>query len=620
MRLDELQKKLYKPEAEFEERLKGPEAFEVEQKREKKVSQEWQKTEKKQMSPQKKKKIWIISTLVVIVFLAAAGLFIWRGLNSFDRDEVELEISGAERVVSGEEVKYTVKYGNNTRLVLENVKLVFHYPEGSIPSSQGGLDETIDLDDLAIGQEQEIELLVRIIGLRGEKRQAWAELTYQPTGISSQYTNEAEFESEVISVPLILDFDLPEKLVAGQAFDFSLRYLNQAEVSFDDVRIQIEYPYDFVFESANLEPLEQDSIWSLSRLMAGEQGKIFIRGSIQGEEGDVKSFKAQLGLYQDEEFTPYAETVGALQISTSPLFISQTVNGSNEYIAQAGQELIYQIDYKNTTDVRIKNVIITSKLQGKALDLTSLKLGAGSFDGTSQTITWNASNVPGLESLGPHQQSQVSFSVKIKNPLPVSNYSDKNFTVISDAKIDSSEIPLSLKDIEITGQSQITTKVASQLSLQTQGYYYDDLIANSGPIPPKVGQTTSYTIKWRLVNTSNGLEQVRVTASLPPHVTWKNRISGSGLSYNSQTGQVTWLVGDLPAGTGVLLPVKEVAFQISITPGLAHLGNLVELIGQSQVKGQDSFVDLSLTNTDGSIDTDLPDDLSITQQQGRVVE
>jgi len=97
-------------------------------------------------------------------------------------------------------------------------------------------------------------------------------------------------------------------------------------------------------------------------------------------------------------------------------------------------------------------------------------------------------------------------------------------------------------------------------------------------------------------------------------------MSDSGLKYNSQTGQVIWSVGDLPAGTGVLLPVKEVAFQISITPGLAHLGSLVELIGQSQANGQDNFVDLELTSTDGSIDTDLPDDLMVSRQQGEVVQ
>ncbi|MBU2068418.1 hypothetical protein KKE13_02485, partial [Patescibacteria group bacterium] len=324
MKLEELQKKLYKPEAEFEDRLEGPEAFDIDREREKKaVAQEWQKIEKQQdeVPHQWKKKIWIIGISVVVVFLAVAGFLIWRGFTSFDKNGVVIEIYGAERVVSGEEVKYLIKYNNNTRLVLENLKLVFHYPKDSIPANQQSLDETIDLPNLAPGQEKEIELLARIIGLKGENRKAWAELSYQPVGISSQYTNEVEFTSQVISVPLILDFDLPEKLVTGQNFDFSLRYSNQAEVSFDDVQIRIDYPTGFNFESAGLVPLEDenDNVWSLGKLMAGEQGRIFIRGSIQGEEGEVKSFRTQLGIFKNEEFIPYAEAVGALQISNSPL-------------------------------------------------------------------------------------------------------------------------------------------------------------------------------------------------------------------------------------------------------------------------------------------------------------
>jgi len=478
------------------------------------------------------------------------------------------------------------------------------------------------LPDLAVGQENQIELPVRVIGLQDETKKAWAELSYQPGKITSTFTNQAEFSTKIISVPLILDLDLPNRLVSGQSFSFSLKYLNQGEVSFDNLQIQIDYPAGFTFQTAEPQPLKEDRIWSLGDLMAGQEGKIFIQGNIQGEEGQVKSFQAQLGLFKEEQFTPMAETVNALQISLSPLSVNQTVNGTTDYITQAGQKLTYQIDYENTTDVGIRDVNITSKLEGSALDLTSLELREGSFDGASQTITWKASNLPALEFLGPHQSGQLAFSVKVKNPLPIANYSDKNFKIINIVKIDSPQPPLSLKDIEIAGQSQTITKVASQLTLQAKGYYSDDLIPNSGPIPPRVGQTTTYTIKWRLINTANDLDQVKVEAFLPPHVQWQNKISptNADLEYDSQTGRLVWQVGDLPAATGILLPVKQIAFQVAITPGLAHLGSFVELAGQSKATGQDNFVDISLENINQVIDTELPNDSTTSRQDGIVVE
>ena len=622
MKLDELKKKLYKPEVGFEDRLEGPDFFQSKEQIKEKIIKDWEIKEKKEIPPKKKEKIVIIGISIAVVFIIISGFFIWRGFTSFDKNNIELEINSAERVVSGEEIKYIVKYKNNTRLTLENVKLIFHYPEDSIPSNQKGLDETIDLPDLVAGQEKETELLVRIIGLRGENKKAWVELTYQPINISSQYTNSAEFINEVISVPLILDFDIPDKLVTGQSFDFSLRYVNQAEVSFDDVQIRLDYPDGFVFESANIEPIEEDRIWSLGKLMAGEQGNIFIRASIQGEEDEIKSFKSQLGLFKDDKFTPYTEAIGAIRISSSPLSVIQTVNNTDNYITKAGEKLNYSITYKNTTDIGISNIIITSKIQGQILDLTSLDLNNASFDGETQTIIWNIGNTPDLEYLGPYESGQLNFSVNIKSFLPINNYNDKNFTVSNSVKIDSLDIPIALKDIEIFGHSQLITKMASQITLQSKGYYYDDLIPNQGPIPPKLDQVTSYTIKWRLINTSNDLKNVKVSAFLPPHVKWNNKVNPGydDLKYNTQTGQIIWTIGDLPAATGILLPVREVAFQVKITPSMAHLGGLVELIGQSNVMGQDDFVNLELTNTSKLINTDLPDDLNMDGQDGIVVE
>jgi len=621
MALEELKKKIYKPGAQFGERARPPEAFQPGRQPKERTPSDWSKLKKKGLSP-RRKKYWLIGSLAVFIFLIVIGWLFWHGLTSFDKDKVGLEINGAERVISGEEIVYIIRYQNQTRLELTQLQLVFHYPEQSIPSETDDLVQAIELDDLAVGQENQIELPARIIGLEDEKKTAWAELNYQPAGLSSTFTNRAEFSNEIISVPLILDLDLPDRLVNGQSFRFSLKYVNQAEVSFENLGVKINYPTGFSFQSADPQPSEENNSWSLDNLMAGQEGKIFIQGLIQGEEGQAQSFRAELGIFKEEEFEPIAKTINALEISSSPLSVDQTVNGQTNYIAKAGERLVYLINYQNTTDVGIDEVVITSELTGAAFDLSSLDLKEGSFDGASRTITWKTSNLPALEFLRPGQNGQLSFSINLKDPLPINSYTDKNFEVTNSVKIDSSQPPLSLGDIQIAGQSQLVSKIASQLTLQTKGYYYDDLISNSGPIPPKVGQTTTYTIKWRLINTANDLEEVKFEASLPPHVQWQDRVSPSdeNLNYNARTGRLTWQVGHLPAATGVLLPVKQVAFQVAITPGLAHLGGFVELIGQSRANGRDTFANLDLEKTSSPIDTDLPDDPNIRRQDGIVVE
>ena len=626
MELKELKKKLYKPESDFEERLKIPELFQPEKEREKKSSEEWNDLEKNKFSfsfSRKQKKYLFISVIsLIFIFLATAGFMFWRGLTSFDTDSVKLEISGPERIISGEEVIYKVKYKNNTKLSFKNIKLIFRYPEGSIHSGSNDLIESLNLADLEAGQENQIEFPVRIIGLKNDVKKVSAVLSYEPGEIASVFSNLSEFSSEIISVPLILNFDMPKELVNGQSFEFSLKFINQSDVPFDDLRIKVDYPSGFNFKSSEPQSLEEDNVWFIDKIEAGEEIEIFVTGDIDGAEGEVKPFKAQAGILNNDQFTLYSESISALKISSSPLSVTQTINDSSSYTAEAGEKLKYQINYKNTTGVGIRSVIITSKLEGDALDYASLDLRDGSFDGSSQTITWKASNLPELEFLSPGQEGKISFSIKVKDPLPINNYNDKNFEIVNTVKVDSLQAPLSLKDIDVAGNNELSVKIKSQLTVQAQAYYNDDSISNSGPIPPKVGQMTTYTIKLRLINSSNDLSGVNIEAFLPPHVKWMGNFkpTNSDLRYNFNTGQLIWDVGNLPSATGILLPVKEVVFQVSITPGIANVGHLLELIGQAKVAGYDNFAGLEISSTDKPIDTNLPDDLTVERIQGIVIE
>jgi hypothetical protein len=624
MELEELKRKLYKPGAEFEERLKEPEIFEPGLEKEKIKLEQWQKAEKKKtfLTPKRKTYLFRLGIGLGVIFLFVIGLTTWRGLTSFDKNKVSLEISGPERIVSGDEAVYTIKYKNNTKIVLKEVKLIFYYPSESLPLETEDLIQAIDLDYIGAGQENKVELKARVIGLKDSQKTARAKLSYKPSIINSLFENEAEFSTEIFSVPLVLDFDLPDRLTSGQSFSFSLEYLNQAQVDFKDLWLKLEYPAGFNFESAEPQPIERNNVWAIGDLMAGAKRKLFLNGTIEGQEGERKSFQAKLGILKNDQFVSYAEIIEALQISVSPLFVSQTVNGVTNYIGKAGEVLNYKIKYRNTTDVSINEIIITAHLEGPAIDLPSLKLEKGSFDGINQLITWNAGNLPELGLLEPYKEGEIGFSVRIKEPLPIKSYNDKNFIITNNVKINSLKHPLSLANIKIKGESELVVKIASQLAIQAKGFFRDDLIKNRGPIPPKVGETTTYTIKWQISNTSNDFKKVKVIAYLPPHVQWLNKIEPavSDLKYNSQTGQLVWSVGDLPSATGILLPVKQIAFQVSITPGLAHLDKLVELIGQSRAAGQDSFTGLELENSDEPIDTNLPDDLTISRKDGIVVE
>lgn len=628
MDLEELKKRLYKPGATFEERPETPEVFEPGRKQEyPKVGKEWStlpKLKKWQLSSQQKKFFSRTFILLTIIIVIVAGFMFWRGLVFFDKNKVVLKIYGPERIISGEEITYIVQYKNNAKVALENIQLSLEFPEGAVwqNSQADTLVQTVSLGKILPQAEDRKEFKVQIMGLKDSQKKIIARLNYQPANIKSFFENKTEFQSIIISVPLVLNFDLPERLVNGQIVNLTIRYLNTSDAVFSDLKLKMEYPAGFNFISAYPRPDEDKNIWLFSQISAKEEGKIVISGSLAGQRDEIKSFQAQLGITKNETFIPLAESLNSSQILVPPLNISQIINNSENYIANAGDTLHYKIKYENTADVEISSVIIGSKLEGDVFDFASLNIKKGFFNSLTNTIIWNTASLPQLALLSSHSEGEVEFSIKIKDKLPINNFNDKNFIVTNTVKIDSLNVPLPLMGTQLSGESKLITKLNSRLILNVRGYFKDTLIPNFGPLPPKVSQMTTYTLYWQIINTSNDLENVRVEAYLPSYIHWVNRFEpeNAEIKYEPNTGKITWNIGKLPAAIGILSPVKYAAFQVGLIPAANQIGSIVNLIGNSTITGRDTFTNVNLTVTEKSLRSDLPDDPTVGWENSRVSE
>ena len=622
MELKKLKKKLYSREP-LEEREYYPEEFIPGKEPEEIKLEEWEKTEKPSTFKKAKRKMFwgIFIVLFLLIILIAGGAFFYQFYFSFDKSQVKVSISGPLNALSGDEVTYLIKCENRSKVDLTNAKLYFWFPENSLPLDKNGNLRIIDLKNISKNSQKQLEFKAKIFGSKGEKKIAKAKLIYKPLHISSLFENEAKFETSIIEVPLILDFDLPEKIVSGQEIKFSLEYINQSQVSFDHLEIKIIYPSGFHFKSSAPLPSEGDNIWKIGDLNANESGKIFVQGTIEGNINEPKPFQAKIGKEKEGKFIVYSQNTESSIISLPPLLVKQFVNDKEEYIAEEGEKINYRIEYKNTCDIGIKNVIITCKLKGEALDFSSLELENGSFLEETHTITWRASDIPDLELLTPGKSGKIEFSIKIKKPLPIFSYNDRNFKVVSIVKIDTLSPPLVLSNLQIGSENEIVTKIKTKLVLEAKGYFRNSPISNTGPIPPKVGEKTTYTIVWQVLNSSNDLTETKVETKLPSYIKWEGKVepNNQDVRYDPVTRKVTWYIGYLPAGTGIISPVRQVAFQIGFIPSLYQVGDLVKLIEKSKATGKDYFVNEKIQVEDEEIYTDLPDDDTISRRDGIVI-
>lgn len=422
-----------------------------------------------------------------------------------------------------------------------------------------------------------------------KKAQAW--LSYQPKNLKARYESKTSHNARINSVPLTLEFDLPSKIDSGKEIDFQLNYFSNVDYPLANLGIKIEYPSDFEFQSSKPKPLEKTE-WNIGLLNKAEGGRIQITGSLSGEVGEQKQFKAQLGTWRDGEFVLLKESIRAVQIVTPSLYISQQINNNSQYVARVGDTLHYEIFFKNIGNDAFSNLFLVVKLEGDLFDFQTTKAPLGDFESGDNSLIFDWRKSPKLQFLDTQEEGRVEFWIDLKDDWAITNADQKNLT---------------LKDKVFLGQAQkeFTTKVDSKLSIIQKGYYADEVFGNSGPNPPRAGEQTTYTIIWQAKNYYNDVKGVRVKATLDNNVRLTGRIfpEDSRLTFDSNSREVVWELADLEAGQGVLSPISSVAFQITLTPATFQQGANLGLIGAARITGEDEFTSLIVGGESSPINT-----------------
>lgn len=543
-----------------------------------------------------KKAIFLILLIVVIV-----GFFtyiIYMG-SMFSKEILKLEIMGPDSAKTGEEIEYTVKYKNNGNFVLEQPKLIFEMPENSL-TEDGKTRITQNLKDIYPGDQELIRFKTRLLGKDNDLKTAKASLTYVPKNITAPYESDTSFTTKIETTPITLDFDLPSKLEKGKEAQYSINYFSNIDYPLENLSIKVEPISGFDFVSSvpsSLDNLE----WKLQTLNKSQGGRITIKGKMNADANQTLIFSAKLGVRVNGNFVVIKEATADVQSIQPLLFISQQVNGSSNYVASPGETLRYQVFFRNIGSSPFDNLFIIVRLDGSALDMSTIQAEGGQIQPNDNMIVWDSKQTSQLRHLDVQQESEVDFNVKVKSNWVPTNQ-DGNDTLITN-------------EVNISQISQkFTIKVNSGLVISQRAYYKDQGILNSGPIPPKVGKATTYTITWDIKNYFSDTKNVKVKAVLPQNISLTGQILPqdqlSSFSFDSASREIVWSAGDILAGTGVNGDPVSLSFQVSLTPSALQKGATAPLIGEVNISGENQFTGTVITAKDSAVNTSLPDDFA----------
>jgi hypothetical protein len=188
------------------------------------------------------------------------------------------------------------------------------------------------------------------------------------------------------------------------------------------------------------------------------------------------------------------------------------------------------------------------------------------------------------------------------------------------ATVDSPDLPAPVGQPKRVVSDRLMMTVNTNITLDVDSFYDDGRLGleSTGPLPPEVGQQTTYTVRFRLGATLNDVGDVRIRAVLPDGVKYMGQHykTVGEVDINERSGEIFWTVPLVERLTGIVRPAFELHVQVGITPGENLRGETVKFLNNVSVEGTDVFTDSTVTT---EVDErQLPDTKSASPQKGNV--
>lgn len=589
------------------------------------VQKSWKEEKTEQKTAYQKKpipssffsKLFIVSLIFFVAAVVVAAVTIATSSNVSNK-RINVQVLGRTFVDGGETLPLQVVVANNNTTELQLADIVIEYPTATDTQRIRRSVGTVDARQQVI---EEFDLT--LFGEEGTVVPMEVTLEYRIPGSNAILTKATDYEVTLRSTPVVLTVSGPQSSLPNQQITIDYVVVSNSSTLVEDTVLVTEYPPDFEYESANMNPSFSNNIWILGDLEPGMQRTISVTGTVRGIQGSTLAFKGTLGRQdpRDEKQVGTVFATMAHSLRLDPPFITTElmVNNvtDNEIIVSPNDDIRVTVNYQNPLTMRITNAAIRVSLQG-VFDASKVNAGSGFYDSATNSILWDANNQQELAVLEPGERGSLSFALKTA-------LTSAQTQTVSDPTI---RLSTAINGVVEGGQVQsaqavdvATIKIASDMRVLAETQYTSGALVNSGPMPPQVGQQTSYTIALSMTNSSNTITDGVVRFSLPSYVTWLNIVSPqqSPVTYNATTREVVWTVGSIESGVGYSKPAKELAFKVGITPSASQIGDSPALTSSITATGVDAFTGAQLQSNRPALTTRLLNE-SIVGSDGRVVQ
>lgn len=604
-------------------------------------------------TPRPKRTKLVLLSLFMLVFIAGVLVYAFViAKRKFAVDSVTVKIETPRNVRSGDEMSLLLEYRNDNQVALNQAVATLKTPEGFVFKSAdqniqgGGGLYTWQIGAVPPKATVRARIFGRLIGGLNEEKKFNTTLRYRPANFNSEFDGQADAAVTVSEVPVSLEIKLPEVIREEVSNEIEFTLKNRSDHTFSQMEFHLTVPGNFenftTSEPAITNPeTPHVLVFKKEHLAVGQELYFSLKGVFKN--ANEAEFRGEVFLQEEnDQLMRYVDHKFPVKISRPEIQMSYKINEAESYAAGKGETVRVEIFFKNQTNHDLLDLVLSTEVAGN-FEAGSLRAENGSNLGNK--LEWSGRQIGMLNVLPPGKEGSVKMTFKVPEILKLEGPNDKNFKINLDSSISLYEAGEAKNDARRLVKISRTVPLKSFLFLKTSGFFNDDgRIVNGGALPPQVGQETFYTVHWSIKNFFNDTEKIKVKAVLPEGVdlTGKcitsrgevkdncvRRLTGGEtdnfesqeeiIYYNPRTQEVGWFIPKMNANEGILSPVKEMVFQIKLVPTEKSRDREAALLEKSLITGYDTFAKVEVQYEGAALTTQLPDDLSISTEEAKVL-
>lgn len=551
------------------------------------------------------------SLLIFFVAAALSSAYLYFGGNRISSENIDISLNGPNTIGGGEKIDVQIGLSNQNAVAIESATLIVRYPSGSRTTEEpieNLFEERIWIDTMNPGEAKNISIQASVFGEEGDEKEINATLEYRIAGSNGTFYIDAEpLKFQIVSSPIVMQVKSVRKVASGQEVEVQVEVKSNASSEFKNLLISASYPNGFSYKQSSPEPVFGQNVWRIEELKPEQSTLITIKGTIKGLTDEALRLNFSAGPADpNNQFIVGATLTDAyteFQIEKPFIDVEVLVNGENKSpaILESGQDAGVQIKVNNTLDESVYDMVVEVVPGGNALQTGSIKSRRGYYDSNTGIMRWEVANNEDLAQVLPGESRTLDFSI-----LAGASQSTASFDLV--VNVYGRRVAERSAQEQLVGTVLVQAKYSSNISVNGMAKYI------SGPIPPKVGQSTSYSITLKAAAGINDTTNAVLKTQLPIYVIWENEYAADGtVTYNTVSRELEWQAGNIDGGKS-----KDLVFKVSLVPSSSQVGTKPVLVNKQTFTAKDRFTTASLTAESPLITTELPQSSGYEENNGKV--